>query len=824
MEIIREKTVDEIIGDVKTNKFKIGEDSMGIIIDSLINLYSDPIGSIVREVTSNCYDAHREKDLKIAGTIPMTDEDDSKWFHPSSKKPQIEFQEENILLGVGNAFLFRDFGVGLSKKRVEEVYTLFGNSTKRDNNHQIGGFGIGAKSPFSYTDTFYIICNHNGKTFSYMLYRGNEAFHMDLLKEGVTTELNSTQVIIPLDKDESYRDIKRFVKAINNQLMYFEDLEFINLVEGTGRNVEQAKIDYEDDDLIIDLSQQDKYELKELHLIVGRVRYPLNHSMFENKLWNNENIPCGIKFEVGELDLVPSREAIRYTDRTKKAITTKIAKIKSILKMECEAELADTDNMITWLTQASALKENSNRWRKSYETIFSVKSYLAMLTDNNLICNLHDQKLSGSLLDDNYRDDKLFAGFSVMKVRRESNSNYIGGYRLTKTKPRLSDLITLPIFFQQQIDLEDILSKEKRKVFTKSKDFFILTDKVKAMGYEGFIQIRREHNITAKSLERENNLFSSADPRTLDVMQEDFAAMSVLFSKIKLIDYDGVQVTKDYDEQTIGTFESEAEKRKRLGKAFMRRGYVKDISTWDVDKMIQFSNSEYFIADLVAYRDAGGIVIYGYSEHQSLLKQVVGVCAEGRFLRKSYYNTVELDVADNPVVILKVAATLGKSMEEANFIHINDLFTMKHNLLKNWNTARKTKNKTDELCFYSMFEKLNSDLYYKWKALKENHEQTYRDHEFITKSGALHLEKMCDDNDCINHMMLSNLRELDKYAEGLDLLRHLEFSLLSLESKSTIPSKEVFLAIREYLRFKNKKVIKFRRQPKKVEKDSMNTN
>lgn len=66
MKIEREHVVDEIIGDVKTNKFKIGEDSMGIIIDSLINLYSDPIGSIVREVTSNCYDAHREKDLKIS--------------------------------------------------------------------------------------------------------------------------------------------------------------------------------------------------------------------------------------------------------------------------------------------------------------------------------------------------------------------------------------------------------------------------------------------------------------------------------------------------------------------------------------------------------------------------------------------------------------------------------------------------------------------------------------------------------------------------------------------------------------------------------------
>ena len=201
MKIVREHVVDEIIGDVKTNKFKIGEDSMGIIIDSLINLYSDPIGSIVREVTSNCYDAHLEKDLKVKHVIPMTKEDDVKWFHPSSKKPQIEFQEENILLGIGNAFLFRDFGVGLSNKRVEEIYTLFGNSTKRENNHQIGGFGIGAKSPFSYTDTFYIMSRHNGKQMSYMLYRGNDAFHMDLMKTSETTELNSTEVIIPINQE-----------------------------------------------------------------------------------------------------------------------------------------------------------------------------------------------------------------------------------------------------------------------------------------------------------------------------------------------------------------------------------------------------------------------------------------------------------------------------------------------------------------------------------------------------------------------------------------------------------------------------------------------
>ena len=79
MEIRREQPVEEFIGKAKSNKFKIGDDSVGIIIDSLINLYSDPIGSIVREVTSNCYDAHREKRLKRMGTIPSTHEDIPKY-------------------------------------------------------------------------------------------------------------------------------------------------------------------------------------------------------------------------------------------------------------------------------------------------------------------------------------------------------------------------------------------------------------------------------------------------------------------------------------------------------------------------------------------------------------------------------------------------------------------------------------------------------------------------------------------------------------------------------------------------------------------------
>jgi hypothetical protein len=71
MKLKQQHNVDEVIGVQKQHKFKITDGSQAIIMDSLINLYSDPIGSIVREITSNCIDANRERDLKLEGKISL---------------------------------------------------------------------------------------------------------------------------------------------------------------------------------------------------------------------------------------------------------------------------------------------------------------------------------------------------------------------------------------------------------------------------------------------------------------------------------------------------------------------------------------------------------------------------------------------------------------------------------------------------------------------------------------------------------------------------------------------------------------------------------
>ena len=811
MKIEREHVVDEIIGDVKTNKFKIGDDSMGIIIDSLINLYSDPIGSIVREVTSNCYDAHREKDLKLKHVIPMTAEDDPKWFHPTSKKPQIEFQEENILLGIGNAFLFRDYGVGLSQRRVEEIYTLFGNSTKRDNNHQIGGFGIGAKSPFSYTDTFYIISNHNGIKFSYMLYRGNDAFHMDLLKQSETTELNSTEVIIPIKTEESYRDIKNFVKAINNQLTYFIGLEYINIEEGTGHKIKSREIDFENDDIAICMSNaNDSYsDEAKVHLMVGRVRYPLNQNMCNSQInWSSDEIPVALKFNVGELDLVPSREAIRYTDKTKDAIKDKMMKIQKEMSEVCKKELANCKDFIQWINQAHALTmNNGSRWRRTFDSVFAVQSYLAKLKDKAPECSLHGVSLSRNFFDDDIRNNQLFRGFSVYHVKRQSSANHVGGYKLSKTKPSLSDFYNLPIYFQQQVDPD---SEETRKVFLKSKDFYLA-------GQSQFIQIRRDYSITQKHIEKETEMtfWNNQDSkRTEEEIKSDFEALTMLFANCKFHDYDDVDMSKAEEiDENAGDFETEAERRKRMGKAFLRRIYFKDHQS-NCPSKIAFSNDEYYISDLETYVNNGGFIVYGNSAEDLLLKKVAAVMWQGKKYNKiREYSTSSLDVKEYPIVILKVAATLNKKM--TNFINVKDLFTMKHPVLKNWYTAKLTREMTDDLYFFSCFETLNSDLYYKWKELKENHEKNYDKFRYLHRSDEQELAEMCKDTDCINHSMLANLKELMSYSKDLDLLKHLNFAQNDCDSYSKIPSKEVFLALREYLRFKGKTVVKFKKQKKK---------
>src|SRR5258708_7556006 len=110
--------------------------------ETLSQAYSDPIRAVIRELACNSSDAH-----VMAGT--------NKKFEihlPTTHEPE---------------FLIRDFGTGMDDQEINDLFTMYGGSNKRDNNEVIGALGIGSKSPYAVTPMYQVISIKNGITRMY---------------------------------------------------------------------------------------------------------------------------------------------------------------------------------------------------------------------------------------------------------------------------------------------------------------------------------------------------------------------------------------------------------------------------------------------------------------------------------------------------------------------------------------------------------------------------------------------------------------------------------------------------------------------------------
>jgi hypothetical protein len=137
----------EITGDMPVEGFAIAASAkmFSILSDKL---YTKKELAIVRELICNAWDAH-----VAAGTTATP----------------IEIHMPNALEPY---FSITDYGTGLSPENISRLYTTYGASSKTGTNDQIGGFGLGSKSPFAYTDQFSIISRINGRTYNFQAFIG----------------------------------------------------------------------------------------------------------------------------------------------------------------------------------------------------------------------------------------------------------------------------------------------------------------------------------------------------------------------------------------------------------------------------------------------------------------------------------------------------------------------------------------------------------------------------------------------------------------------------------------------------------------------------
>lgn len=322
--------------------FSIRDQDMGVILGILRSkMYSDPIGSVVREVTSNAIDSH------TAAGIP--------------NKP-ITIQLPNAL---SSEFKVIDYGLGLSPDDIDRVYRNYGSSTKRVDNKQIGGFGIGSKSPFAYSDTFSIETIYNGTKYLYSAYIDeSDRGKIFLLDSSATQEGNGTTISLPVDT----KDFRRFRDATFFYTHYLPIRPKVLGSEISWPEISkclEGKNWYIFNQYSIGTDHHHAYK-SQVSLIVGGIPYPVDLTKLSNRnIWcylNGKSVV--IKCCIGDVSLPATRESLHYDDKTINYLDQRI----DLLKEGLQESLQEVINKAPNIWEARLLEED---WYRVITTSFT---------------------------------------------------------------------------------------------------------------------------------------------------------------------------------------------------------------------------------------------------------------------------------------------------------------------------------------------------------------------------------------------------------------------------------------------------------------------
>jgi hypothetical protein len=313
------KTTIETSGVLDEKFFGVGD--LGMIFDILRNkMYSNPIQAIAREISCNARDAHREVG-KEKDPIQIT--------LPNSLEP---------------SFRIKDWGPGISPKRMNEIFLYYASSTKRNTNSQTGFFGLGSKTPYSYVDQYSIETIVDGIKYTYScVIDETKVGKLILLSEIPTDELNSTEIIIPVKPNDFYlfREATEFVTRhftprpiIKGDRFEYQEVSFGINGEGWG---------------ITKYDSTNYYSRGAVKLIIDGIEYPLDINQL--KSYSDTSILSGVYgtiylyFNTGEISLSASREQVHLDKRTQDAISDKLSLVADNIKDSVKKQINEKTNL-----------------------------------------------------------------------------------------------------------------------------------------------------------------------------------------------------------------------------------------------------------------------------------------------------------------------------------------------------------------------------------------------------------------------------------------------------------------------------------------------
>jgi virulence-associated protein VapD len=333
-------------------KMRLSANAESVIFQMFTNnIYSNPIGTIVREITSNCFDSHIE----------------AKVNEPVLIKKSLDSKTDTTYIS------FIDYGVGMSPDRVENIYGVYFESTKRNNNDEIGGFGIGGKTPLAYKrqtglgegeydNSFFVITNYNGTKYYYCIYEGAKSPIINEIHREETDERNGTEIRIPVLS----QDIDKFEQELHNQLFYFENVifdGFSNDERLNGYQIFKGKT----------FLYRKNAPYNRIHVCLGKVAYPIDYNAINLNGYDYE-YPIAVNINIGDIEVTPSRESLKYSESTIKLLKNKIEQVKSEI---VEMVTKQYQNVVT-LEDYFRFKENFGNLYFDDENSINVKGLVQL--------------------------------------------------------------------------------------------------------------------------------------------------------------------------------------------------------------------------------------------------------------------------------------------------------------------------------------------------------------------------------------------------------------------------------------------------------------
>jgi len=719
---------------------EIEKSSVGMMLDILQKYqYQYPIRSIIRELVSNGIDAIYEREAALSilreeskvedhySTIEGSLYEDSK-FDPSYYNPDYLSAENRVFIDYYQSNMEKDYititdnGVGLGGKRLQKYFNP-GYSTKRLNKAAIGKFGLGNKSPLSIGPFYTVESRYNGNLFRFNVYDGRvesliPRFNLETEQENASIVFDNgyrlycektslpNGVEIRIECKKHHR--QQYIEAVKNQLLYFDNISLV--VHGEDGHMERveyrARIFYEDDHIIL---SDNSYWAKP-HLLINRVNYgfiDFAELELEQKFGN-----IGIKMDPEMLDINPSREAVRWSEKTKNVVLEKFRDVVKMATKLVQEELKEFD-FIKWVKNCYQL---SVRYNSSHKD--TVLTRLAGIIDLSEI----EPHFPG---DKTIRfNPNLFDYFSCREIIQ--SVTFKGGKKITKIirndlKHGLGNYTHLPIVISDERTSprkdKYLLSQYTEGAFIVikppvwlSEEKINLTETIAEIGREDYDKIKPLTTAIWKALNNssEVTLYSEV------VVPEDFIATES--------EEEEEIVNEEQAKQIDITHE---ERRKLEGKTVIHTPRVIHHTSYrsqDV-KLFEWQKLEVPIQEINDWDEEE--IFYGNDEDDELLHLAAFISRDGRNTmrdprrynfyawKSSLYDAKKhtqieklctLEEAyrcytffDNPEIkIIKVAKTVNKLYRD--FKHIKQFFldirnktiTMSNVLIK-WNTARQIK-------------------------------------------------------------------------------------------------------------------------------------